>query len=146
MAVTKVLARDWTIEVQTGTDIAPEWIPIKGLKTFAFRNSKSDADTTTFDSEGNEEHIVASRGRSMTMDGTFLIDVGTGERDPGQMAVETLGEGIGPSSLNGFRLTNPGGMLRDFVASAKLSDVGGSEKDPTSWGAELTVSGKVNKV
>ncbi|SET94683.1 hypothetical protein SAMN05421676_1129 [Salinibacillus kushneri] len=144
----KVLARDWTLEVQTETDETSGeaiYVPILGLNTLTFSSEKEDADTTSFDSNGHNEHLPASRGNSLTAEGLYLVDPETGERDPGQEAVEDLADQVGPDGLGNFKLTDPGGNVREFSASANLSDQGGGNTDPTSWGAELTVSGAITK-
>ena len=57
MAVTKVLARDWVLEIKSGSG----YTRIKGLSTLSFSNSKNDTDTTDFESQGATEHLVTSR-------------------------------------------------------------------------------------
>lgn len=149
MAVTKVLARDWKIGVKTGEDATtsePIFTEVKGLNTLTFASSKSDSESTTFDTNGWNEHIVASRGRSLSLAGYYLVDPATGTRDAGQNAVDTLGEQIGPSSLELFELTSPAGAKTRFYASSNPAERGGGVEGNTSWGAELTVSGQVTKI
>jgi len=141
MAVTKCLARDWIVEIGDG-GATPVWTEIKGINTLTFGSSKNDADTTSFDNGGVNTHLVASRGYTLTLEGFYMIDVETGDREPGQQLVEELADKIGPSSIGQFRLTDPAGLVRTFSASANIGDVGGGNDDPTSWGAELTISGK----
>ena len=144
MAIVKVLARGWKVEVGNGAN--PEtFIEIKGLKSLGFDNEKTDADTTSFDEDGAKSHIVASRGSKLSLEGNFLEDQTNGSRDPGQQAVEDLAELIGPASLGNFRLTSPGGKMRNFIASANVSGIGGGTDDPTGWKADITVSGKIIK-
>lgn len=142
MAITKVLARDWKLEINAGDEASPDWIEVKGITSFTFGGSKSDADTTSFDDNGVQSHIVTSRQRTVSIEGYFLEDE-TGARDPGQQAVEDLAQQIGPASIGHFRLTSPGGKQYEFRASAVVSEVGGGVEDPTSWNVELTVSGHV---
>ena len=143
MAITKVLARGWTLEVNTGTEEEPEFTPIGGINTFTFSNSKNDADITDFDSEGYMEHIVASRSFEISMEGFYLEDLATGDRDAGQEKVEEYGNLVGEDSLRTYRLTTPGGTVKTFLASTNIGDQGGGNDDPTSWGATLTVSGQI---
>lgn len=142
MAVKKVLARDWVASINTGTYVSPVWVEIKGLSTLTFSNGKNDADTTDFNSDGWEEHIVASRNAELAIEGMYLEDPSDGSRDPGQEAVETLSETMGNDSLGDFKLVSPGGTGKRFYASAQIGDVGGGNDDPTSWGATLTRSGQ----
>jgi hypothetical protein len=144
MAKTKVLARNWLIEIQTGTDAtsgSPIWTKIGGINTFTISSDKEDADTTDFDSVGHSEHIVASRSNEITFEGFYIEDQTTGDRDPGQQAVEDAGDEIGPASIKPLRMTSPGGKVRQFNGSFVTGDVGGGNNDATSWGASFTPSG-----
>jgi hypothetical protein len=141
MAIKKVLARGWDLHINEGTYGSPSWTAIGGIKSFTFSNGKNDADTTDFDSDGDVEHIVASRSRSVGVEGHYLLDEDDGSRDDGQSAVETLGELKGNDSLGDFKLTNPAGTVKRFYASVQVGDIGGGNDDPSSWGVNLTVSG-----
>lgn len=143
MAKVKVISRDIVVKVNNGTEEIPEWVEIKGLNSVTFSSSKNDADTTTFDEGGWGSHIVANRSRSASIEGLYLVDPETGERDEGQGIVDTYNEKIGPESLAEFRIEFPGKLAKRFKASVNLSDLGGGNDDPMPWGAELTVSGKV---
>lgn len=140
MAVTKVLARDWVLEIKSGSG----YTRIKGLSTLSFSNSKNDTDTTDFESQGATEHLVTSRSQEISAEGFYLVDKTTKKRDEGQQAVESLAELIGPESLGEFRLTSPAGTMKTFFASANIGDIGGGNDDATSWGVTLTVSGKMS--
>jgi hypothetical protein len=139
MALCKVLARQWPIKISVGGVLTA----INGLDTLTFSNSKTDAPTTTRDENGRESHIVAARGSNIRFDGKYLVDPATGDRDPGQAAVDAAARLYGPDSLVEFSLTDPGGNVMTFNASVALNDVGGGMNDATSWGAELTVSGEI---
>lgn len=68
MAIQRVLARDWKFQIyDDGT-----WKEIGGINSFAWGGSKTDADTTGFDSDGWNEHLAAQRGRTLTLEGHFL--------------------------------------------------------------------------
>lgn len=146
MAKTKILARNWTLEVDkdpiqavpTGT---PVWVAIGGINTFSTSNDKEDTDTTDFDDAGYASHIVASRSNEITLEGFYIEDSADGTRDEGQQVIEDYAELIGPSAIGGFRLTSPGGKVRQFRASFGIGDVGGGVNDSTSWGATVTPSG-----
>jgi hypothetical protein len=146
LAQIKVAARDWTVEIQTGVDGTtgePIYTPINELTTLTFGSEKEDRDTTTFNSGGWAEHLVAQRGRTLGIEGYHSEDPATGARDAGQQAVDDHGDKVGADSLAGFRLTSPGGNIKTFMASSNPSEKGGGNNDNTSWGAELTISGKV---
>lgn len=142
MPVVKTLARDWDFHLNTGTEALPTWTPINGINSHSWSVSKNDADTTTYDDEGWLSHLTASRGRSVTLSGIHMEDPANGARDPGQAAVETLAEQIGPNSLKQFRVTSPGAKTITGRASAQVTQGGGGNDDPSGWEAVMTFSGK----
>jgi hypothetical protein len=142
MALVRVLAREWKMEVE---DELAAFVEVGGINTFAFGGSKTDADTTGFDSEGWAEHLVAERSRTLTMEGFYIEDKDTGARDPGQEIVDGLAEKIGEEAIGNFKLTSPGGTVLTFSGSVEPADIGGGHNDATSWGATITINGKVTK-
>lgn len=142
MAVVKTLARDWDFFANTGTDETPTWVPINGINSASWGVTKNDADTTTYDDEGNATHLVASRGKNVTLSGIFMEDPDNGDRDPGQEACETWAEAIGPDSLRKFKAQTPGGTTIIGLASCSVNPGGGGNDDPTAWECAVTWSGK----
>jgi hypothetical protein len=138
MAITKVLARDWTFEVKNASNV---YIPIKGVNTFSLSPSANKAETTDFDSNGWAENMVASRGLSLKLSGFHLEDVQDGTRDPGQERVELLSTLVGPASVGQFRMTSPGGKVKEFSATANVTAPGGGNDDAASWEVEIEVTG-----
>lgn len=143
MAVTKFLARDLQIDINTGSVAVPVWTPVGGLNTLTHSPSSEKADTTDFDSNGRAEHLVVQRGDEWALAGFSLEDVADGARDPGQTAVEALAQLVGAASLDQFRLTSPGGNTSTFMASAEVTLAGGGHNDAAAWAATITVSGLV---
>lgn len=140
---TKYLARDLTIEVLDPNGSGSEdWVPINGLNTLTHSPNTTRADTTSFDSNGRDEHLPASRGESWSLSGFSIEDPATGERDEGQQIVEALGRIVGPSGINPYRVTSPGGNWIIFDASAEVTLNGGGHNDAAAWGAEVTVTGE----
>lgn len=146
MPKTKVLARNWKIEVDidplattpTGTEV---WTKVAGINSFTISSDKEDADTTDFDNEGYASHIVASRSNEITFEGFYIEDTANGDRDPGQEAVDDYSELIGPEAMGNIRMTSPAGKVRQWTGSFGTGDIGGGVNDPTSWGATFTPSG-----
>mgnify|MGYP001157848879 FL=1 len=68
MAIDRVLARGWKFEINDNGD----WKEIGGLNSFAWGGTKTDADTTGFDSQGWSEHLPVQRGRTLTLQGSYL--------------------------------------------------------------------------
>lgn len=143
MAKVKILARHLVGELNTGTTALPVWTPIGGLTSQTFDTSKKDVDDTDFDSDGWEEHKVASRASSIKLDGFYKEDPVTGARDAGQEALIALADAVGYDSLKPYRVTTPGGNVTVYQVSAKVSaPAGGGLNDNSKFSAELTVSGK----
>ena len=141
MATTKILARDYDFHLNTGTVGVPVWTEIKGVNTWSHSPTGNDADTTTFDEDGRMSHLKASRGDAFSLQGLILMDVGTGDRDPGQEAVEAWADEIGPDSLKQFKITSPDTSTLVFLASATVTHGGGGNDDPSAWNVEMNVSG-----
>ena len=87
--------------------------------------------------------MKAERGDSWTLAGFTLEDVLTGDRDPGQAAVEAFALAIGQDSLKEFQITSPGGNTITFSASAEVTLGGGGNNDAATWQAVVEVSGPV---
>lgn len=149
MAITKFLARDLSIFISTsaGSDSSvgnedDTWLEILGLNSLTHAPSTSRADTTEFDSNGRDEHLIASRGETWTAAGFTLEDVETGERDPGQEAVEASGRLVGPAGMAYYKVVSPGGNAIYFQASAEVTLSGGGTNDAAAWQAVITVNGE----
>ena len=135
MASTAVLASGWKVEIGT--------TEIKGLETITFSSDAKEATWLVKESNGREEHQIASRGNSVKIDGFYIEDATTGTQDAGQVAVETLANEIGVDSLDTFKVTSPDGKVRTFQGSVKMSDLGGKISEMSKWGAEIKVSGAI---
>lgn len=153
MAVTKFLARDLAIAISTAVGVDTiagtaddTWTVIGGLNTLTHAPSTSRADTSSFDSNGRDEHLVASRGETWTLAGFSLEDVANGTRDAGQEAVEALGKLVGPAGIGWFQITSPGGNIIRFQASVETTLHGGGHNDAAAWQAVLTVTGEPDYV
>lgn len=143
MSVRKVLAREWTVEVDT--DGGPTWAAIGGLRTIGFDMGKTDADTTDMDSGGNAEHLPAERSASVTLEGLWLEDADSGEYDEGQERLMALGDLVGVAGLGAIKFTSPGGKTWTIDCSVQFTGPGGGHNDPAGFTAVLTRSGATAK-
>jgi len=141
MALVRVLARDWKFEVEG--DTTGTFVEVGGLNTFGLSGTKVDTPTTGFDSEGFAEHLVTERAHSLTLSGYFIEDLDTGDRDPGQAIIDELATKIGAEAIGNFKLTSPGGTVYTFSGSVEPGEKGGGTNDATSWGATITINGRV---
>lgn len=145
--IVEFLARDYTWEINTGTISSPNWVEIGGLNKWAHKPSAKDADTTKFSDAGRQSHMKASRGDEFTITGLLGVDDETlTTRDPGQAAVETLGQAVSRASRGQFKLTrDDDGSTRTFKATATVTVGGGGNDDPDTWEATLTVTGAITE-
>lgn len=139
----KIPARDWTFQINTGTDAVPAFTAIAGINSWGHSPSKNDTDTTTFDDAGRLSHMPISRGDSFTIEGLYSEDPTTGDRDAGQEAVETAGNAVGTAGIKQFQITSPGGTVKTFAASYNVTIGGGGNDDGTAWSCEITVDGAI---
>jgi hypothetical protein len=135
----KVLTREFLVEVSDGDSN----LPIGGIRTITLNTSKTDADTTDFDSGGWAEHFVGERSASVTLDGVYIEDPDSGDRDPGQARCEALALLVGPASMGEFTITSPAGAARVFSGSVQVSGPSGGRNEASTWQAVLTVSGQI---
>ena len=142
MAISEVLAKEFTYEIDDGTEIGT-FVEIGGLNSVSPSSSKNDADVTTY-ADNWVRHLVASRGLELTLGGIYLEDPSTGDRDAGQEQMEVAATKFGSASLVPFQITTPGGAIVSFDASVNATGVGtgGGNEDPAGFSYTVTVSGK----
>jgi len=141
----KVLSRDFDISVNTGTEESPTWTPILGLDEdgITWAESGREVDFMDADDGGFAKPLPFGRGYTVTLKGARIEDADTGERDPGQAAVEAVMDEMGPDALLEYKIESPaasGAEAITFQASATVTPFGGSDK--ATWGAELKVYGQ----
>ena len=141
MPKVKILARNWGFEVaEYPTGLSPLWVRISGINSFTISNDKEDTDVTDFDSDGDAEHLVASRSTEISIEGLYIED------DPGQTLFDDIAERMGEQSIAGFRVIRPSGRTDEYFASFTSGDIGGGNNDATSWGGVITRSGSVDNI
>lgn len=136
-------ARDWTFELNTGTEAAPVWLEVERVETWSHSPTSNDANTTNNDDGGRLSHYKSSRGDQFTLSARYAEDPATGARLPGQEAVEAWAQLVGSASKKQFRITSPGGNVKTFQATATVTQGGGGTDDPTAWQVVITASGAI---
>lgn len=123
-----------------------EYLHVSGVTSFSPSTEKNDADVTDFDSNGWQEHMVASRGLSFDIEGYHIEDDTTGVRNAGQERLEELGRAMAKDSTAEFRVVTPGGdnidMTASFDAPMYGQSTGGGNDDPAGWSVTMTVTGE----
>jgi predicted secreted protein len=135
-ATNKVLARNYTIEVYDGT----AYLPIIGINTLTISTEKESSDTTTFDSDGMAEHLATQRAKTITAEGYEYYDGAT--QDAGQAEVENLSDAVGTAAESTLHIVHDNsGREKWLNGTFNLSDIGGGNNDPSSWGFEFERTG-----
>lgn len=144
MAGEKILAREsyQNLSINTGTDATPVWTQIKGLTSIKPGSDAERTDNQTFDDDGWATHRVASRSRSLEIEGYYIEDPVTGARDPGQAALIDLGDQMGYQSIDDFRVTTLGGNTLEFRASVDVEWGGGGVNDNATFNVKLQIDGQ----
>lgn len=143
MAVTEILARQHTFQLNTGTVESPSWTTISNVDQFSHSASGNDADTTTFDDGGFMTHMKASRSHEFSITCKAQEDPDNGDKDAGQAACEAWARLVGPTSVKQFRITTPAGNTLVFLCTAVVNLTGGGNDDVAPWELTLTVSGDI---
>lgn len=143
MATKKVLAKDLVLQVST-TAGGP--VEIKGINSFDFGKDYSDTDTTDNDSDGNQESLPTSIGRSVDIDGNRLEDSG-GSLDDGQTWLRSYSNAVGYDAVAGYTLSTvvdgDTATQKIFDAWPEFSPISGGHEDHVAWSATLNVTGEV---
>lgn len=144
MTTLKPLAREAfaSLEILTATDPAETFTEIGGIETLTPSFQSTDADTSDYDSDGWTEHLVAERTEQIQISGHMAYtDVDTGERDPGQQAVEELARKTGLDSVGKIVLNLLGGGSIEWDVTATLGNQGGPRGSGAQWGVTFTSTG-----
>lgn len=140
------LAREYELEVNTGTTQAPTWTVVRGWTNLSPSAETETTDDTHAHSAGWAMHKVSQRGMSFDLDLNVLRDP-SGALDPGQQALRDLSETVGNDSLGTFRYWHkPSGEGHTFAAIVELPWPGGGYNDNATVSGTLTVSGKPTPV
>jgi hypothetical protein len=141
----KILLRDFTISINTGTDAVPAWTPIGGLDEDGIAESRSDRTTDFMDANdaGAARPRVIGRSYTYTLKGARLEAAADGTRDPGQAAVEALQDEVGADNLAQFKIESPAAATPETITfKAAVSAAGlGDTSGKASWGATLLADG-----
>ena len=144
MATKRVLARNWKFFVESAT--AKTFERITGLETFTISHSSEELDTTDFDTNGYDSHVIVSRAVELSLEGAYKVDASTKARCAGQARIEAVAEGFMADSLAKIHVEDPTGTVYELIGSITLGSIGGGVKDKTSWGATIKGASKLTKV
>ncbi|MEA5367712.1 hypothetical protein VA596_49835 [Amycolatopsis sp., V23-08] len=143
-SIFKRLSRLWTCEVNTGTDVSPTWVKVKGLTKLGLTIDANEVDTTDFDSEGWEDNDTTFRKWALSIEGFdgFTGPVNAQVDDPGQAWLKAKGLLTGPDakvSVRIYRTDNSKGY--SGLATSNWKGAGGEVKNMEPFNCDLTGSG-----
>jgi hypothetical protein len=98
MALRSLLAKDWTLEVDTRAPAAPapQWTRVSGLTSFTESTDDNTEDDGDFDSDGWGSSVVTQRTWSIEAEGKRKrTDAQAFTPDPGQEAIRKAGRALG---------------------------------------------------
>jgi hypothetical protein len=144
----KRISRYNRLEVNTGTDEAPNWVLVRGLNKIALKIDANEVDVSDFDSEGWDDSMTTHRAWSLEVTG---FDGYTGPDssqvdDPGQAFLKTKGVLTGPEayvSIRTYRADNNKGRQGRVVANWNGTDE--DVKGVTPFTCPLTGSGPLTE-
>lgn len=135
-----VLAREFDLELNTGTVGSPVWTGISGITGINPGQSSQLTDDTDFDTDGWEAGTVSMRGRTLSVTLNYKEN-SDGDQDPGQEALIALGDASGPTGKGNFRYTSPNGNVQTFRSTVDVAWPGGDKTSNASFTAELKLDG-----
>jgi hypothetical protein len=140
------LARQFQLEINTGTTAVPVWVHIGGITNISPSQDSTKTDDGHFDSGGRAKHSVVERGDSFQVDMLYLED-DAGVRDPGQQALLDISRQIGNAGKTEYRYIYPNGTdAVTFRASADMALPGGGKTDNANMSVTVTVDGDITDI
>lgn len=136
-----VLAREFDLDINTGTIADPVWTPIGGITGITPGQTVQNVDVTDFDTDGWEDNIPVQRGKSLSVAINYKEN-GDADLDPGQEALIALGDAMGSGAKKQFRHRSPNGRGHTFLATCAIAWPGGEKTANSTCTAELTMRGK----
>lgn len=139
-AIEPQLAREFDLEINTGTYDTPVWTGISGITGITPNQTTQRTDDTDFDTDGWEAGSVVQRGRSLQVALNYKEN-GDGDLDAGYEALIALGDAFGPDGKGDFRYISPNGVGNRFRATVEVQWPGGDKTANAATSATLTMDG-----
>ena len=126
-----VTIKNWIIEIFDVS--ADEWVRIYGL-TSMNRSVSGDTGDGSSDTDNWEEPYITKRSGELSLEGEYIEDEASGERDRGQDLLNWYAHATGCENDASLRMTDPYGhiMVGDFVVTSAKDDWD-SEEAKCSW-------------
>lgn len=96
----KYLARDHKFFIKN----LENWIQISGITSWSISYAREVADLSKFNDLGWSASITTSRAGSINLEGFYLTDISTGDKDLGQLLCDQAANGLGYNGLRAFKI------------------------------------------
>ncbi len=145
MTLRSLLAKDWALEVNTGTSGAPTWTPVRGLTEFSEEIKTKTEDDSDFDGDGWSSDVVTQRGWTLKCKGNRKKDAASASfvPDPGQEFLRQAGLVVGTGANVEARWYRRDGSPDAFqgFAAVDYKGAGGKTTDLEPFEVELIGQG-----
>lgn len=144
--LSSTLARDWALQVDTGTTDEPAWVFVRGLSQFAPQTTPNMVDDSDIDSEGYSSQIPTTLEMTFQGEG-FRKGEKSGEvfrQDPGQEFLRRHGRQMGLGNVIRARAWRTDGVQEGYESnfSVQWEDAAGGNADLDSFTFTLMSRGK----
>lgn len=144
------LARDWAVQVDTGTEDEPAWTYVRGLSQFAKQTSLTMQDDSDIDSGGYSSQIPT--GQELTFQGEGMRKghkaEGTFVEDPGQKWLRDHGKRMGAANFVRARCWRTDGVQEGYESrfSVNWEDAAGGREDLDSFSFTMMSRGMPREI
>lgn len=140
------LARDWALQVNTGTTDVPAWTFVRGLSKFAPETKPKMQDDSDIDSEGYASQIATTLEMTFKGEGKRKGKIASDKfkQDPGQAALRAAGRQMGLKNVIQARCWRTDGVQEGYEAffSVQWEEKAGSIDDLDEFNFEMMSRGK----
>lgn len=144
------LARDWALQVNTGTTETPDWIFVRGLSKFAPQTTPTMQDDSDIDSEGYKSQIATALQMTFQGEGKRKGEKSGDvfQQDPGQAALRAVGRKMGLGNVIQARCWRTDGVQEGYESnfSVEWTDVDGGNEDLDSFNFTMMSRGKPREI
>lgn len=145
-----LLARDYAVQVNTGTEESPEWVFVRGLSQVTPSAEPVTQDDGDIDARGYGSQLATGLNFSMQLEG---VRKGAGDEtdftpDPGQEFLRLKGAEVGYRNIAQVRYwrTDSDPEAREFSASVSYTNSGGDKEALASWSCTLNGRGRPTNI
>lgn len=151
MATRSLLAKDWTLEVDTRAPAAPApvWTRVNGMTSFTESTDDNTEDDAAFEDDGWGSSVVTQRTWSIEAEGKRKrTDAAVFTADPGQEAIRKAGRALGFTANIHVRWYRRDGSPDAYEGTATVSGLskGGAVTDLEPFNFTLNGQGIATEI